>query len=195
MCRYKDLVNPMNYEEYKDLVFSYASNGKSTGEGLIEQVKATKLNAQRIKRLDRIYLPSDVLKELVCKIHFQTKWIVITESWCGDGAQNLPLIAKLAGLNPKIQLIIVLRDENPVLMDAHLTSGSRSIPKLISVDLANESVIFEWGPRPHDIAFRARQLKNESPDISHDEFVEKIQLWYFQDKGASFEKDFISLLK
>ncbi len=195
MSIYSNLVNPLNYQEYKQLVFSYASFGKSTGESSIEHVNATKINASRIKRLDRFYFPSEIFHELVSKIESPVKWIVITESWCGDGAQNLPLISKLADLNPLIQLIIVLRDENLAIMDAHLTRGTRSIPKLIAINVADENVIFEWGPRPQNIQNSVTQFKIENPEISHDDFVKKLHLLYSQDKGVSFEKDFIKLIK
>lgn len=42
---------------------------------------------------------------------------MLTEGWCGDAAQNLPVINKIAEENPNINLKLVLRDENLELMD------------------------------------------------------------------------------
>ncbi|MCK7526094.1 MAG: thioredoxin family protein [Ignavibacteriales bacterium] len=46
----------------------------------------------------RLY-PANETKQVFDKINQTQKWIVITETWCGDSAQNLPVIAKLAQLN------------------------------------------------------------------------------------------------
>jgi hypothetical protein len=42
-------------------------------------------------------------------------WLVISEGWCGDAAQLLPIINKMAVESGKIDLRIVLRDENEEL--------------------------------------------------------------------------------
>src|SRR5690625_5517006 len=61
-------------------------------------------------------------------------WLVISEGWCGDAAHALPIINKLAEANEKINLLIVLREENLELMDAFLTNEGVSIHKIIVFD-------------------------------------------------------------
>jgi hypothetical protein len=122
-------------------------------------------------------------------------WVMIVESWCGDAAQNLPIIAKLASLNPYIELMIILRDENPDIMDLHLTNGSRSIPKLIILDPVFKSLLKEWGPRPAAIQKMVKEYKLANPEVTHDEFVKNLHLWYAKDKGLSLEQDLLSLLE
>ena len=59
-------------------------------------------------------------------------WLVLTEAWCGDAAQSLPIINKMAEVSDNITLRLILRDENLDVMDQFLQNGrSRSIPKLI----------------------------------------------------------------
>jgi hypothetical protein len=53
-------------------------------------------------------------------------WIVISEGWCGDAAQLLPVFDKMAEQSEgKIELRIVLRDENEELMSHFLTNKSQ----------------------------------------------------------------------
>ena len=40
----------------------------------------------------------------------------------------------MAELNQKINLKIILRDTNPVIMDLYLTNGTRSIPIFVAFD-------------------------------------------------------------
>src|SRR5262252_4878901 len=54
--------------------------------------------------------------------------LVIVEDWCGDAVNTVPSLARLTELAGNADLRVVARDQNPELMDAHLTNGSRSIP-------------------------------------------------------------------
>lgn len=189
------LINPLNYADYKELVVNYSETGKCTGEQLAERIEATKINAQRIKRIDKTYVPSDKIVKQIQTISSPVMWVMIVESWCGDAAQNIPIIAKLASLNPHIELMIILRDENPDIMDLHLTNGSRSIPKLIILDPVFKNLLKEWGPRPAAIQKMVKEYKLANPEVTHDEFVKNLHLWYARDKGLSLEQDLLSLLE
>ncbi len=105
-----------------------------------------KLNFQRSSRLEKTFVPSEETRQIFSNIIKKQKWILITESWCGDSAQNLPIIAKLAELNSLIDFKIVLRDSNLDFMDLYLTNGGRAIPKLIVFD-ENDNELFRWGPQ------------------------------------------------
>jgi phosphoenolpyruvate carboxylase len=83
-----------------------------------------KLNYQRSTRLEKTFIPTDETKHIFSKINQTQNWIVITETWCGDSAQNLPVIAKLAQLSDMIDLKIVLRDSNLEFMDLHWRKGN-----------------------------------------------------------------------
>ncbi len=126
-----ELKNPLNYNEYKALITDLASKNKCTGEQIEEKIKATLINVQRIKRLDKQTEINSELKTKIKGISEKQVWVILVESWCGDAAQCLPVIAKIAEINSNIDLKIILRDENLSIMDQFLTNGSRSIPKLI----------------------------------------------------------------
>ena len=58
--------------------------------------------------------------------------LVLSEDWCGDAVNIVPIVAKLADGVSNMDLRILARDENLDIMDAHLTDGkSRSIPIVI----------------------------------------------------------------
>ncbi len=150
-----------------------------------------KLNYQRSTRLEKTFVPANETKQVFDKINQTQKWIVITETWCGDSAQNLPVIAKLAQLNDNIDLKIVLRDSNLEFMDLHLTNGSRAIPKLIVYD-EKDNELFQWGPRPVEAQNLFSQLKNagmSKPDIN-----KELHLWYGRNRGKEVEKEIVNLI-
>ena len=47
-------------------------------------------------------------------------WLVLAEGWCADGSQILPILNKMAHESGKIELKIVLPEENEDLMDLFL---------------------------------------------------------------------------
>jgi len=158
-----------------------------------EKYDLTKLNLQRSNRIYKTYNVGKEIKQLVEKIKQEQTWVIITEDWCGDSAQNLPYIVKIAELNNKIDLRIILRDQNLDVMDLYLTNGkSRSIPKLVAFD-KDWNELFQWGPRPKEAQLVVEQSIKEGLDKNA--YLEKLHLWYAEDKGRSLEKEFITLIQ
>jgi len=187
--------NALSYGEYFNLVVKLAESQKTTGEEQsTEKVSATKLNAQRMKRLTKQIKLEDQLVKKINGVKSFWNWTVLVEAWCGDAAQNVPYLAAMASQNKNIDLKIILRDENLEIIDAHQTNGSRSIPILICTNKNTGKEIGSWGPRPSRIALKIRKFKISYPEISHDEFVKNIHLWYAQDKGESIQEDFSKLI-
>jgi hypothetical protein len=190
----QNITQSYSYDEYKKMVIKYAEEYSTSGEQLKERIAATLINAQRMKRIDKQCIINYNLHTLISQINRKQKWLLISESWCGDSAQCVPVIAKMAELNKNILLKIIFRDEHLDLMDNFLTNGSRSIPKLICIDEKTDSINFIWGPRPKAIQDRVSELKKNFPEITHDELVKNIHLWYAQDKTKSIQAEFIELL-
>ena len=175
------IKNRYTYEEYKnlseELVEQKRTTGLSQSESLIEY---TKLNYFRMTRVDKTMVIKNAVKELISSIDEKKYWILITEAWCGDAAQVVPIIGRLAELNKNIELMIILRDENTELMDKYLTNGARSIPMLISLN-ENFEEEWHWGPRPRPA--QAMVIENkETQALSFDEIKKQVQLWYAEDK-------------
>src|SRR6056300_75582 len=144
----KSLQKTYTYQAYKDLVKTLLLEGKSTGPNQSEDLtNYSLLNDKRMKRLDKTIKTLDDTKQFLKTIKSPQTWLVLTEGWCGDAAQNLPVIHRMAEVNSNINLQLVLRDENLELMDLFLTNRGRSIPKLIALD-KDLNILFTWGPRP-----------------------------------------------
>lgn len=122
-----------------------------------------------------------------------TNWLVLSEGWCGDAAFNVPMLAAIERAVPKkVRLRILLRDTNLELMDAHLTDGGRSIPKLIilSEDLKE---LGTWGPRPEGLQQLMKIWKSE--ELSLKEIIPKVHDWYEQDKTRSVQEELKELVR
>jgi len=190
----KSLENTYTYQEYRDLVKDLLAERKSTGPEQSDYIlNYSKLNNSRMKRLDKTTKISDETAQEIQKLATPQTWLVLTEGWCGDAAQNLPVIHKMAELNKNINLKLVLRDENLALMDLFLTNGGRSIPKLIALDTDN-NVIDTWGPRPQVATKMVEDYKEKHGSLDP-QFKEYLQVWYNKDKGLSTQEDFVSLIK
>lgn len=152
-----------------------------------------KLNYQRSLRIHKTYSVDPSLCELVKNISEPQLWMIITENWCGDSAQNLPYLAKIASCNSLIDFRIILRDDNFDIMDLYLTDNKlRSIPKLIAFRKNGEE-LFQWGPRPKEAQELVHKLKSEGK--SKDEYLEELHLWYGRNKGKNLESEIINILK
>ena len=190
----KILENAISYPKYRTLVHDLLSVGKSTGPIQSEALtNYSLLNDRRMKRLDKTIKISDETKAVFKSITEKQTWLVLTEGWCGDAAQNLPVIQKLAAENENIALKIVLRDEYLELMDLFLTNGGRSIPKVIVLDTQN-NVQHTWGPRPTLATEMMTDYKAKNGSID-DQFKQDLQVWYNKNKGQSVQEDFVNMQK
>ncbi|WP_405563809.1 thioredoxin family protein [Polaribacter sp. Asnod6-C07] len=188
------LENTYTYQEYRNLVSDLLSKGKATGPNQSEALtNYSLLNDRRMKRLDKTIKIDDQTAKEINLLNEPQTWLVITEGWCGDAAQNLPVINKMANLNDNINLKIVLRDNNLDLMDLFLTNGGRSIPKLIALDKEN-NVINTWGPRPTVATKMVADYKAEHGVIDA-QFKQDLQVWYNKDKGKSTQDDFVKMIQ
>ncbi len=186
------LQKALTYNEYRTLVKNLLAEGKSTGPNQSDSLlNYSMLNDKRMNRLDKTSKLNEETISGIKKVQAPQTWLVLTESWCGDAAQTLPVINKIAALNPNIDLKIVLRDENEALMDQFLTNGGRSIPKLIAIN-EDKEVLNSWGPRPSVATKMVNDYKSEHGQLDAD-FKKDLQIWYNKDKGVNTQEDILSL--
>jgi len=190
----KSLKNSYTYEEFKALISNLLAEGKSTGP--LQSKNLTNyslLNDRRMKRLDKTITIAEDLVAIIKQIDQPQTWLVLTEGWCGDAAQNIPILNKIAAINNRIDFRLVLRDENEGLMNLFLTNSGKAIPKLIALDKEN-NVLYTWGPRPSGATKMAKNYK-ANHGILDAEFKKDLQVWYNKNKGKNIEDDFIKLIK
>jgi thiol-disulfide isomerase/thioredoxin len=119
-------------------------------------------------------VPGDVVERLR-SAGGDVRLLVLSEDWCSDCFSAVPLIARLAEA-AGVDLRVLARDANTDLMDAHLSSGTRSIPVVMVLD-AEFQVRAWWGPRP---AALQRWYRHEPPSP---ERSRKKRAWYARDRG------------
>ena len=191
----KALFNSYTYLEYKKIVSDLLSEGKSTGNEQSEDLlHYSTLNETRLKRLDKtITVPEEIGLKLKT-LEREYIWLVIVEGWCGDGAQILPILNKMAEASGKIDLKVVFRDSNDDLMNHFLTNGARAIPKLIIIDKVSGKVCNHWGPRPKGASDLIKNYK-EQFGIVDEEAKSQLQLWYLHDKGLSTQNELVEIMQ
>jgi thiol-disulfide isomerase/thioredoxin len=184
----------ISYQQYRAFVEAHTLNRTNSGDELTEALTTyTRLNNQRMKRLDKTlkFLPE--YQEFLSAYDKEVYFLIITESWCGDAAQTMPMVNKVAEA-AGIDFKVVLRDEHPLLMDYFLTNGARSIAKLILIDKNTHLPITTWGPRPT----KATQLvadEKAAKGVLLPAFKQELQNWYNKDKGKDTEKDLVEMLR
>jgi hypothetical protein len=139
---------------------------------------------------DRVRLPDAALAEARA---VSGKWhlVALSEDWCGDAVNTLPAVARLAEATGW-DLRVMSRDENPDLMDAHLTNGrSRSIPVVIVYDEDFEEIGW-WGPRPGELQ---SWVLGEGLAMPSPERYKVVRRWYAQDKGHSVLSELLGVFR
>ncbi len=183
----------MTYNEYKRIFDEILSNPTPDAPYNEEAyLSYTKLNKSRMLRWEKQMQPDPSLVSLIKSETEYRKWIIITEPWCGDAAHIVPFLVTLAAQNENIYCQIQLRDQEPFLIEKYLTSGTRSIPKLIVRD-KNDEDIFTWGPRPEGAQKVMESMKAAGADFEETKIA--LQNWYNQDKGASLFRELYGLIK
>jgi hypothetical protein len=184
----------LTYGEYVQLIDTLLAAGKTTGTNHSEfYLNYTQLNVRRMNRVAKTFNVREDLRQRLAQTVPQT-WLVLTEAWCGDAAQSLPLMNALAGANPNIKMRLILRDEHPEIMNLYLTDGGKGIPVLISLDGEGQE-LFHWGPRPAPAQQMVRDYKAApEPKDDYMKFAEQVQLWYLEDKGQTFQNEFDALI-
>ncbi|MEE1897931.1 thioredoxin family protein [Flavobacterium rakeshii] len=191
----KSLDNSYSYSEYRNHIGLLLQDGLSTGATQSEDLtNYSSLNEVRMNRLDKTIKLTDDIKDRLGKLKKEHVLLVISEGWCGDAAQIVPVINKMANETDKLELEIVLRDDNDELMNEYLTNGARSIPKLVLVEKDTHIARGSWGPRPHDAAKLIRDYKEQHGVIDQEAKTE-LQKWYLHDKGESTMKEITLLLE
>ena len=90
--------NGITYQEYID---RFARKVNDVDPDTLDPLKrrsweSNRLNFQRSQRVAKTYKIPAELKTVVRQIKTPQLWMVITENWCGDSAQTLPQIVKIA---------------------------------------------------------------------------------------------------
>ncbi|HBD25643.1 thioredoxin family protein [Flavobacterium sp.] len=187
------LENSFSFADYRKKVTSLIAEGKSTGHTQSEDLlKYSELNETRMNRLEKTIEVTPETKTKLQNLDKKYIWLVLSEGWCGDAAQIVPVIHKMAEATDKVELKIALRDDNDALMQHFLTNGGKAIPKLIVLDAQTLEVVLDWGPRPHGAKQLILDYKAAHGVVDEPAKIE-LQKWYLHDKGISIQNEIVEM--
>ncbi|MFN2636494.1 MAG: thioredoxin family protein [Gemmatimonadaceae bacterium] len=139
---------------------------------------------------NRVLIPLDVSARIEA-LGGHWHLLVLSEDWCGDAVNIVPIVARLAASVSNMDLRILARDENLDIMDAHLTGSSRSIPIVI---LLNEKFheCGWWGPRPFALQ---KWVREEGMTLPKQDRYREIRTFYARDRGATTIREITEMLE
>jgi hypothetical protein len=139
----------------------------------------------------RAQVPAAVLDE-VCSIGGQWHLLALSEDWCGDAVNSLPVLAKLAELVDNIDLRILPRDTNLDLMDSHLSPrGGRAIPVVMVLD-ADFVERGWWGSRPAELQ---RWIDDVGHAMPKEDRYREVRKWYARNRGADVLSEVVAIVR
>ena len=139
---------------------------------------------------DRSHL-DEAATQRIAAIRGRWNLLVLSEDWCGDAVNTLPVIARVAEASPHFSLRVLARDMNLDLMDAHLTAGARAIPVVVVYDECFVERGF-WGPRPAELQ---HWVRHEGTSLPKDARYKHIRGWYARDRGRATASELISVIE
>lgn len=138
----------------------------------------------------RVVVPIE-MSARVEALHGQWHLLVLSEDWCGDAVNIVPLIEKLTESVSNMDMRILARDENLDIMDTHLTGKSRSIPIVILLNQKFEECGW-WGPRPRELQ---RWVIEKGLALEKEERYREVRSFYARDKGLSTMGEIVAMLE
>ncbi len=197
MLTKKTIEKGIHYAAYRTLITSLLSKNQTTGSVQSPELVAfTQLNEQRMNRNEKQFQLNDHLSNIFNTLTTNEIWIVFVEAWCGDCAQNIPILQKIAEhSNQKITIRYLIKSENMNTFRNYLSNGSEAIPKLIRFDASTLKELGTWGARPFPAQQIAEHWKKNKATIPKEEFEKELHLWYAKDRGQTLQNEIIHLLK
>jgi hypothetical protein len=140
--------------------------------------------------LKRVTIPPE-MSARVEALGGRWRLLALSEDWCGDSINILPIVARLTDSVTNMELRILGRDANPDIMDAHLTGTSRSIPIVILLNDKFRECGW-WGPRPFALQ---RWVQEKGMLLTPAERYREIRSFYARDRGATTIEEIVSMLE
>ena len=153
------------------------------------------INQHRARRILKHYTVGEEASETV-RSTTPRKWLVITEHWCGDSAQIMPVLSAIGKASEgAVEIRVLMRDQELDVMDCFLTNGGRAIPKIIATNLAG-AVYATWGPRPSEATALVKRVKasHEAAAGTAADYGTPLHMWYAKDRQQSIEQEAVAAL-
>jgi len=158
-----------------------------------ELVQYYAINLQRSRRIKKTFRYNPGMEKKAKSYNADLKFLIISEGWCGDASQIVPIVDNLAN-TMGIESKIVFRDENLGLMEEYKTNGSLSIPIVIGVTPDGEEA-FRFGPRPAKAMEFTNRFKRDPDKYSKDDFYEDLQRFYNENHGQDVISEILEMVE
>lgn len=181
--------------DYASYIKQWRAKNTNSMQGLDPVTRRTRFysryNMERHERVEALWKPSNAFSRAVSADHGAAIWLFITEDWCVDSAYSLPLIHWASEQRADVTLRILLRDENPDIIELFLTKGKRSIPKFVGIS-SEGGVRFVWGPQPSALRDIRQKLMDSGTEgrIVSSTTVD----WYAGEGWLEVERELTSVL-
>ena len=186
-------------KEYWDKAVSYEAYKKDAEERILnpanedeaEKKGYYELGLQRMQRMEKVFKSSEEDLESLKSKNFTGKILIISEVWCGDASQAIPVVEEF--FKGKNEVRLFYRDSDQSLINQFLTNGAQGIPIVI---LLNEdfSVKNSWGPRPKYGAELLKEFKENPETYDREEFYNDLQVYYSKNRGKDTLDEILNLL-
>lgn len=181
-------LNPFHQIQVSSLIMRSRFEGAQSFSDFLEEVQENREFWHSMARRAKVD------EEAVARVaRLPGKWhfLVLSEDWCGDAINTVPLFDRLAQEAPNLELRLLGRDANPDLMDTHLTNGSRSIPVVMILDEEFRELAW-WGPRPRPLQ---EWVLSEGLELPPEERYAEVRRWYARDAGRTTIEEIVSLME
>ena len=139
---------------------------------------------------DRVRVPDAAVDRVSQSVTSPRYLLALSEDWCGDAVNTLPVVARLAERVAGLEFRVVSRDENPDLMESHLTGESRASPVVMVLDENFEEMGW-WGPRPSELQ---EWVLEEGLKMDSGERYKVARGWYARDRGLTTIRELCHIL-
>lgn len=118
--------------------------------------------------------------------------LVVAEDWCGDSANTVPYLARLAADVPGLELRIVDSDVGRDVMNRHPTPDGRAATPTVLVLAEDGSEAGCWVERPSEL----QRWWIENPEgLDRDAQLAAKYAWYDDDAGVSTMREIVERLE
>lgn len=180
--------NSVSYQEYLSNAAERLEHPQTDEDKDYEEYY--KLGIQRMNRMNEKFHPNEQQLERLAQKKFDGKILIISEAWCGDASQVVPVVSNFFGTE---KVKISYRDQDPSLIDDFLTNGSKSIPVVIILD-KDFNYINHWGPRPKHGKKLLEMHKADPEGFSKEDFYVKLQTYYAKNRGLDTIEELLELI-
>jgi len=151
---------------------------RSRRDEWLERSKDAKVDAEAVTR--------------VRQLGARRRLLIVAEDWCGDSANTLPYVARLAESAPEVlDLRIIDSSAGRPVMEAHRTlDGRAATPTVVLLDETG-AFLAAWVERPSAL----QKWYIEQQDLLNQrDLLDQKYKWYKEDQGKSAIREIVELL-